>query len=73
MKPSALRAYLSNPPRCPHCLGASSLGVHPAGLSGLYVGFICSRCSYAIDVLGILAYPQLAHALLAYINSLPTT
>jgi hypothetical protein len=49
---------------CPDCATSTPLTVAAAGCHGFYVGYICPRCLYAVDILGILATRELAQALL---------
>lgn len=60
-------------PSCPDCATPTPLTVAPAGDHGFYLGYICSSCLYAIDILGVLATHELAEALLNLLDPLPLT
>jgi len=49
---------------CHDCAVSVPLAVSPAGDHGFYLGYICSVCQVAADILGVLATHELAHALL---------
>jgi hypothetical protein len=53
---------------CPDCATSTPLTVAPAGDHGFYLGYICSRCLCALDILGILATRELAQALLLLLD-----
>jgi hypothetical protein len=56
---------------CHDCAVAVPLTVAPAGAYGFYLGYICSGCQVAADVLGVLATRELAQALLNLLDPSP--
>jgi hypothetical protein len=54
---------------CHDCAVAVPLAVAPAGDHGFYLGYICSVCQVAADVLGVLATRELAQTLLSLLDS----
>jgi hypothetical protein len=59
---------LDTPYWCPECAVSVPLTVAPAGDYGFYLGYICSVCQVAADILGVLAIRELAQALLRLLD-----
>jgi hypothetical protein len=53
---------------CHDCAVAVPLAVTPAGDHGFYLGYICSVCLVAADILGVLATRELAQTLLSALD-----
>jgi hypothetical protein len=53
---------------CHDCAVAVRLTVAPAGDHGFYLGYICSICQVAADILGVLATRELAQTLLSVLD-----
>ena len=53
---------------CHDCAVAVRLTVAPAGDHGFYLGYICSTCQVAADILGVLATRELAQTLLSLLD-----
>jgi hypothetical protein len=58
---------------CHDCAVPVPLTVAPAGSHGFYLGYICSVCQVAADILGVLATRELAQALLSMLDHSPQT
>jgi hypothetical protein len=59
---TSLRLLLDTPYWCHDCVVWVPLAVAPAGDHGYYIGYICSSCLCAVDILGVLATRELAQA-----------
>lgn len=70
MSPQLLQLPLpfDTPYWCHDCAVAVGLTVAPAGDHGFYLGYICSGCQVAVDILGVLATRELAQALLGVLD-----
>jgi hypothetical protein len=63
-----LPLHLDTPYWCHECAVAVRLVVAPAGDHGFYLGYICSGCQVAADILGVLATRELAQTLLSVLD-----
>jgi hypothetical protein len=63
-----LQLPFDTPYWCHDCSVSVPLAVAPAGDHGFYLGYICSVCQVAADILGVLATRELAQTLLSVLD-----